>query len=154
MSDTAALVDYVTVTRDINAPIGEVWGIIGGFGAEKAWYPGCKKLILEGFGLGSIRTFHYEYPSGPKAGETYIFSEEMTAIDIPNYSMSFRVRRPDYPDMVAYGTTALESLGSDKTRFIWSGKGSALPDEYMKVLQTDLNARFAELIEAIAAVFE
>lgn len=31
-----SLVHYTTVTRDIDAPIGEVWGLVAGFGAEKA----------------------------------------------------------------------------------------------------------------------
>ncbi|KAM5353553.1 hypothetical protein ACJ41O_000203 [Fusarium nematophilum] len=123
MSQAEELVPYHTVTRDIYAPIGQVWGILGGFGAEKAWYPGCIRLSLEGFGIGSIRTFSYEYPAGPHTGERYEFSEEMTEVDAANYSISFRVRRPDYPDMVAFGTTALEYIGPNKTRFIWRAKG-------------------------------
>ncbi|KAH6973109.1 hypothetical protein BKA56DRAFT_691801 [Ilyonectria sp. MPI-CAGE-AT-0026] len=154
MSQVQEFVPYHTVTRDIYAPIGEVWGILGGFGAEKAWYPGCIKLTLEGFGIGSIRTFSYEYPAGPHKGERYEFSEEMTEVDAANYSMSFRVRRPDYPDMMAIGTTALEYIGPNKTRFIWSSKGSPLPEEYLKVLTEDLELRFSGLIAAIAKQVE
>ena len=149
MSDQK-LVPYVTVTRDINAPIEAVWGLIAGFGAEKPWYPGCLKLSVTGFGIGCVRTFHYEYPDGPHKGERYTFSEEMTAVDAVNHSMSFRVRRPDYPDMIAYGTTALQSLGPDKTRFIWSSEGSPLPQEYTDVLKNDLTGRFDTLIIAMA----
>ena len=43
------LVHYVTVTRDVDAPIGELWGLVAGFGAEKPWYPGAKSVSLEGF---------------------------------------------------------------------------------------------------------
>lgn len=39
-------VHYTTVTRDIDAPIGEVRGLVAGFGAEKAWYPGAKSVSL------------------------------------------------------------------------------------------------------------
>lgn len=144
------IIPYVTVKRDINAPIDELWGLIAGFGAERTWYPGCLKLSVTGFGIGSVRTFHYEYPDGPQKGERYVFSEEMTAVDADKHSMSFRVRRPDYPDMVAFGTTALESLGSDKTRFIWSSEGSPLPQEYLEVLRKDLTGRFDSLILAMA----
>ncbi|EXL47892.1 hypothetical protein FOCG_10405 [Fusarium oxysporum f. sp. radicis-lycopersici 26381] len=133
MSQTQELVPYTTVTRDIYAPIGEVWGILGGFGAEKA----C-----------------YEYPEGPQKGQRYEFSEEMTEVDASNHSMTFRVRRPDYPDMVAFGTTALEYLGPNKTRFIWSSKGSPLPEDYQQVLNKDLESRFAGLIAAIAKQVE
>ncbi|KOC17038.1 hypothetical protein AFLA70_121g002760 [Aspergillus flavus AF70] len=59
-----SLVHYTTVTRDIDAPIGE-----------------------------------------------------LTAYDDSKHSMTFRVRRPDYPDMIAFGTTVLDSLGPNKTRF-------------------------------------
>jgi hypothetical protein len=51
--------------------------------------------------------------------------------------------------MIAYGTTALKSLGSGKTRFIWSAEGSALPQEYLEVLQKDLNGRLDGLIVAM-----
>jgi hypothetical protein len=144
------LVHYITVTRDIDAPIGEVWGIVAGFGAERPWYPGAKKVSLKGFGIGSVRTFTYEYPAGQHKGEGYVFSEELTACDADNYSMTFRVRRPDYPDMIAYGTTALDALGPTKTRFRWVAEGSSLPEEYIKVLRDDLNERFDGLITAIA----
>jgi hypothetical protein len=146
--------EYICVTREINAPVGEVWGIIAGFGAEKAWYPGCLRLSVEGFGIGSVRTFEYEYPTGEHRGERYTFSEEMTEVDAKNHSMSFRVRRPDYPEMIAYGTTALKSLGPYKTQFRWYGNGSPLPDNYKAILQKDLDLRFNGLIDAIAAVVE
>ncbi|CAI7641837.1 unnamed protein product [Penicillium pancosmium] len=116
----SSLVNYTTVTRDIDAPIGEVWGLVAGFGAEKAWYPCAKSVSLEGFGLGS--------------GQEYTFSEELTQYDASKHSMTFRVRRPDYPDMVAFGTTVLGSLGPNKTRFRWIAEGSPLPDEFMAVL--------------------
>ena len=146
--------EYICVTREIKAPIADVWGIIAGFGAEKAWYPACLRLSVEGFGLGSIRTFEYEYPAGEQKGQRYTFSEEMTEVDAANHSMSFRVRRPDYPDMIAYGTTVLDSLGPNSTQFRWIGNGSPIPDEYKAVLQKDLDFRFNGLIDAIAGVVE
>ncbi len=144
------LVHYVTVTRDLDAPIGEVWGIVAGFGAERPWYPGAKKVSLEGFGIGSVRTFTYEYPAGKHKGEGYVFTEELVAVDADKHSMTFRVRRPDYPEMVAYGTTVLDPIGPAKTRFRWIAEGSSLPEEYIKVLREDLNERFDGLIAAIA----
>ncbi|PSN67483.1 hypothetical protein BS50DRAFT_392902 [Corynespora cassiicola Philippines] len=144
-----SLTHYVTVTREIDAPIGEVWGLVAGFGAERAWYPGAKSVSLEGFGLGSIRTFEYAYPDGKNKGQEYTFSEELTEYDASKYSMTFRVRRPDYPDMIAFGTTVLDSLGPKKTRFRWIAEGSPLPDQYLEVLREDLNERFNGLITAI-----
>lgn len=106
---------------------------------------------MTGFGVGSIRTFDYQYPPGTKqAGEEYVFSEEMTAVDAEKHSVTFRVRRPDYPDMVAFGTTALEEVGEGKTRFVWSGEGSVLPEEYRRALVENLEERFNGLIDAIA----
>ncbi|RTE81692.1 hypothetical protein BHE90_003787 [Fusarium euwallaceae] len=155
MSQAQDLVPYTTVIRDIYAPIGEVWGILGGFGAEKTWYPGCIKLSLEGFGIGSIHTFCYEYAFGPHKGERYEFTEELIEVDAANHSMSFRVWRPDYPDMMAIGTTTLEYVGPNKTRFIWRAKGSRLPEEQMKALaEQDLEPRFSSLIAAIAKQVE
>ncbi|GKZ26814.1 hypothetical protein AbraCBS73388_003201 [Aspergillus brasiliensis] len=146
----SSLVHYTTVTRDVDAPIGELWGLVAGFGAEKAWYPGAISVSLEGFGLGSIRTFDYVYPAGKNKGKRYTFSEELTECDASKHSMTFRVRRPDYPDMIAFGTTVLDSLGPNKTRFRWIAEGSPLPDEYMAVLREDLDERFDRLILAMA----
>lgn len=143
------LVHYVTVTRDVDAPIGELWGLVAGFGAEKPWYPGAKSVSLEGFGLGSVRTFNYVYPAGKNKGQEYTFSEELTECDASKHSMTFRVRRPDYPDMIAFGTTALESLGPKKTRFRWIAEGSPMPDEYLAALRDDLSERFDGLIVAM-----
>ncbi|RYN31955.1 hypothetical protein AA0114_g12118 [Alternaria tenuissima] len=150
MSTKSGLMHYITVTREVDAPIGELWGLVAGFGAEKAWYLGAKSVSLAGFGIGSIRTFFYVYPSGPKKGEEYSFSEELTECDAPNYSMTFRVRRPDYPDMVAFGTTALNSLGPNKTRFDWTAVGSPLSGDLHAVLKADLQERFDGLIVAMA----
>ncbi|KAH6995394.1 hypothetical protein EDB80DRAFT_815708 [Ilyonectria destructans] len=150
MSEQQPLIHYVTVTREIDAPIGEVWGIVAAFGAERTWYPGCKKLTLEGFGIGSIRTFDYEHPAGKNKGQRYVFSEEMTAYDADKHSMSFRVRRPDYPDMIAHGTTVLDEIGPSKTRFRWIAEGSPLPDKDVRILREDLDERFNWLITAIA----
>lgn len=146
-----SLVHYTTVTRDIEAPIGQVWGLVAGFGAEKAWYPDAKSVSLEGFGLGSIRHFDYVYPAGKNKGQQDTFSEELTEYGASKHSMTFRVRRPDYPpDRIAFGTTVLDPLGPDKTRFRWIAEGSPLPDEYMADLREDLNERFDGLISAIA----
>ncbi|VUC24116.1 unnamed protein product [Clonostachys rosea] len=147
---TDNLVHYITVTRDINAPIGEVWGIVAGFGAEKTWYPGALKVSLEGFGIGSVRHFSYEYPAGKNKGQRYEFTEELTEYDAKNYSMSFRVRRPDYPTMYAIGTTALEQIEPGKTRFHWHANGSPLSDEQTLGVREDLEERFDGLIAAIA----
>lgn len=149
-----SLTHYITVTREIDAPIGEVWGLASSFGAERAWYPGCIKLSLEGFGLGSIRTFTYEYPAGKNKGKQYVFSEEMTAYDGDKHSQTFRVRRPDYPDMIAFGTIALDPIGPNKTRFRWIAEGSSVPKEYLSILHEDLDERFNALITAIAKLVE
>lgn len=64
--------------------------------------------------------------------------------------MTFRVRRPDYPDMVAFGTIALTSLGPNKTRFDWTAEGSPLSEDLHAVLKADLQERFDGLIVAMA----
>lgn len=144
------LTHYLTVSREIKAPIGEVWGIVAGFGAEKAWYPGAKKVSLKGFGIGSIRTFEYEYTFGKNKGQQYDFSEELTECAPEKHSMTFRVRRPDYPEMIAFGTTVLDELGPKTTLFRWIGEGSPLPEEQTRILKEDLTERFSVLIDAVA----
>ncbi|KAE8322551.1 hypothetical protein BDV39DRAFT_196653 [Aspergillus sergii] len=100
-------------------------GLVAGFGAEKAWYPGAKSILLKGFGLGR---------------SIYTFSEELTEYNI----------RLDYLDITAFATTVLDSLGPNKTRFRWIAEGLPLPDDYMVVLREDFNECFDGLIVAIA----
>ncbi len=52
--------------------------------------------------------------------------------------------------MFAFGTTVLDSLGSNKTRFRWIAEGSPLPNEFAAVLREEFNERFDGLIIAIA----
>jgi hypothetical protein len=52
--------------------------------------------------------------------------------------------------MVAFGTTALNSLGPNKTRFDWTAVGSPLSGDLHAVLKADLQERFDGLIVAMA----
>lgn len=104
------LTPYVTITRDISAPIDRLWDLIAGFRAERTRHPVCLELFVTGFGVGSVRILHYEFVDLPQKYERYVFPENMTAVCADKHSMTFRIRRPNYPDMVALGITALEPL--------------------------------------------
>lgn len=65
--------------------------------------------------------------------------------------MTFQIRRSDYPDMIAFEITVLDSLGSNRTRFRWIAESSPLPDDFVAILRKDLNERFDGLITAIAS---
>jgi hypothetical protein len=81
---------------------------------ECPWYLGRKKISLKGARIGSVRTFIYEYMAGKNNSKQYVFSAKMTAYNADKHSMTFRVRRLDYPNMVMFGTIALDSLGPQK----------------------------------------
>lgn len=48
------------VTRIIDAPIGQVWGIVTSFGVEILWFPKCVSSSLEGYGPRFVRTILWE----------------------------------------------------------------------------------------------
>ncbi|KAH7176152.1 nucleoside phosphorylase domain-containing protein [Dactylonectria macrodidyma] len=45
------------VTRVINAPIGQIWGIVTSFGAESFWFPVVVTSSLQGYGLDSWHAY-------------------------------------------------------------------------------------------------
>ncbi|KAL1582063.1 hypothetical protein WHR41_09135 [Cladosporium halotolerans] len=115
---------WVTTIRDISAPIDRLRDLIASFRAERTWHPVCLELFVTGFGVGSVRIFHYEYAGLPQKCERYVFSENMTAVCADEHSMTFRIRRPNYPDMVALSVTASDPLGP--TRHLLFGVLKAL----------------------------
>ncbi|KAM0335430.1 hypothetical protein ACHAQA_000476 [Verticillium albo-atrum] len=143
MSET--LYHATTVTRDLDASVGEVWAIVAGFGCERLWFPHVKKLSLEGFGIGSVRTFTQEGPGRPFR----IFTEELTSVDAAKHTIRFRVRRPDYPDMIAYGTNILDSLGPNKTRFRWVAEVNLEDEEQRRYIKEELDVLFDDLVIAV-----
>lgn len=47
--------DILTITRDIHAPIDEVWAVTSSFGTLQAWMPMVQKVAITGAGIGAIR---------------------------------------------------------------------------------------------------
>jgi hypothetical protein len=76
--------------------------------------------------------------------------KEMAEVNIPKNSVALEVRRPDYPDMFADGTTASRYIGPNETRCIGATKGSPLLEKCLKVLEEELQLRFSLLVGAVA----
>ena len=47
--------DILAISRDIAAPIDEVWAVTSSFGTLQAWMPGVEKVAITGAGIGAVR---------------------------------------------------------------------------------------------------
>ncbi|KAH8589548.1 hypothetical protein B0O99DRAFT_636731 [Bisporella sp. PMI_857] len=113
------------VTRVINSPIGQVWGIVTSFGAECLWFPGVISSSLDGYGPGSVRTIHFE-----KNPWVNMVREQMVVCDPIKHLLRFRVHNDDVLDAgEIYSNMVLEDIDGKSTKFRWFGEAEPLPDE-------------------------
>ncbi|GKZ85975.1 hypothetical protein AnigIFM56816_000823 [Aspergillus niger] len=116
------IITDVTVT--INAPVGQVWGIVSSFGAESLWFPGVATSSLEGYGPGAIRTIHFE-----KNPWVNMVREQMDVCDPVQHLLRFRVFNDDVSDAgEIYSNMVLERIDDKSTSFRWFAEGQRLPD--------------------------
>ncbi|KAJ4982523.1 bet v i allergen [Stagonosporopsis vannaccii] len=135
------------VTRIINAPIGQVWGIVTSFGAEVLWFPGCVSSSLEGYGPGSVRTIRWE-PNDWVNG----VREVMLFCDPVKHHLRFQVYNEDVGDAMGdlFSNIVLENIDDKSTKFRWYGESTPLEDPVkmasLKEYVEDMYARCAEAI--------
>ncbi|KAM5354609.1 hypothetical protein ACJ41O_001256 [Fusarium nematophilum] len=135
------------VTRVINAPIGQIWGIVTSFGAESLWFPGVVTSSLEGYGLGSVRTLHFE--NGPWGNN---FHDEMVVCDPAKHLLRYRVLNDDFPDAgEVYPNIVLEGIDGKSTKLRWFLEGEPMPDEVQRAsLRKSVEAMYNRCADAIA----
>ncbi|KAM6504650.1 hypothetical protein FSOLCH5_015385 [Fusarium solani] len=135
------------VTRVINAPIGQIWGIVTSFGAESLWFPGVVTSSLQGYGLGSVRTLHFE--NGPWGNN---FHDKMVVCDPAKHLLRYRVFNDDFPDAgEVYPNIVLEDIDGKSTKLRWFLEGEPMPDEAQRAnLRTSVEAMYNRCADAIA----
>ena len=140
------------VTVTINAPIGQIWGIVASFGAESLWFPGVATSSLEGYGPGAIRTIHFE-----KNDWVNEVREQLDVCDPVKHLLRFRVFNDDVVDAgEIYSNMVLEDIDGKSTKFRWFAEGEPLPDaaqhESMVQYVEDMYKRCADAIGKKLAV--
>lgn len=103
--------NLATLSRVIDAPIGEVWAITSAFGAIRAWMPGIDKVSVEGAGIGARRTVATR---GTVAVETLI------ELDGEKHRVRYTIAAPGM-DRIRnlVGGTDLVALDDRSTRITW-----------------------------------
>ncbi|KAM3543098.1 hypothetical protein ARSEF1564_003997 [Beauveria bassiana] len=138
------MIPVTTVTKDIDAPIGEVWAIVSAWGSEKLWFPNMMRSSLEGLGVGSVRTLTF------KPGD-FTVSERLEAVDPLAHTLSYAlIRNPDH-DRAKYprGSIVLDDLGGAKTRFTWSCKASWVDENFKAEFVYMITGMYSEAIDCL-----
>lgn len=102
------------VVEVIDASIGEVWGVIAGFGALRLWMPAAESCSLEGFGVGAVRTVR---------ALGAVTREKLTVCDPGAYRLTYALQDPTIlPACGVEGEMSLRALGDNKTELTWSSR--------------------------------
>ena len=110
------------VTRTVNAPIGQIWGIISAFGSEALWFPGVITASLEGYGIGSVRTLRYE--ENPWVN---LVREELVTVDPVKHLVRFKVNNDQALEAgVIMSNLVLEDIDGKSTKFRWFAEADRL----------------------------
>ncbi|KAH6842144.1 hypothetical protein AA0119_g11932 [Alternaria tenuissima] len=135
------------VTRIIDAPIGQVWGIVTSFGAEILWFPKCVSSSLEGYGPGSVRTILWE----PNQWVNEV-REVMLFCDPVKHHLRFQVHNKDVGETAGgiFSNIVLEDIDGKSTKFRWYGESTPPEDPVLRAsLLTYVENMYAECAEAI-----
>lgn len=110
--------EIVRVTEAINAPIGQVWGIVAGFGALRTWMPAAESCSLEGDGIGSVRTVR------ALGGET---REKLTHCDPLAFRLAYALQDPTIlPATGVVGEMSLRAIDNHTTELTWVTRAEQL----------------------------
>jgi hypothetical protein len=104
--------EYLRVIETIEAPIGEVWGVIAGFGALRTWMEAVESCSLEGCGIGAVRTVRVMGA---------LTRERLTSCDADAYRLGYELLDPTI--LPARGITSemsLRPLGAASCEMTWA----------------------------------
>lgn len=111
------------VSWDLPVPIGEVWGIVGSFGAIKAWMPAIRTCSVAGAGIGAIRTVTV----ATSPDEVY---ERLTLLDPTTHRIGYDFREPrPLPVAGLEAFIELTELPNRQTRLHWVAQCESPPPD-------------------------
>jgi len=109
--------EYVRVVKTLPFAIGEVWGVISGFGALRTWMDAAESCALEGHGVGAVRTVK------AMGGVT---RERLVACDPASYTLGYVLEEPNIlPAKGVQGEMSLRSLSKNQTEITWASKAES-----------------------------
>ena len=110
MGAETARTEYARVRAKIVAPVNEVWRILAEFGGVERWVAGAETCVLDGGGVGAVRTIGL-------AGRSV--RERLDYLDPGRRSLSYSILPPhSLPASDVRATITLRDLG-EATEFTW-----------------------------------
>lgn len=139
----------VTVTRTIDAPIGEVWAITSSFGTIKPWMKGIGTVSVTGAGIGAVRSIQSGFGA---------VHETLIHIDPENHSVRYAIGGEGLEDWAGFsGGTDLHAVSPDRTRIEWVAEADSAPGDTSAMeagLRDFMEAGIAGLARLIGAKVE
>ena len=140
--------EYVRVVDTLPFSIGEVWGVISGFGALRTWMDAAESCALEGEGIGAVRTVK------AMGGLT---RERLLVCDPMNYKLAYVLEEPNIlPAKGVQSEMSLRSLAKDQTELTWVSKAesfSAPAEELANFIRPFFEGSIASLERALRRAF-
>jgi hypothetical protein len=117
-SSGGGTVEYVRVEVTLDHPIAAVWGVVAGFGAIKAWIEGVDSCLLEGDGVGAVR-------SVSRGGS--VTRERLDLLDASTHRISYSLLAPyRLAAKDVRGHIELTPLGAEATSMTWWSEASEI----------------------------
>lgn len=113
---STASIEYARAERVLDHPIADVWVIAGSFGDVERWIDGVTSCILEGEGIGAVRTV-------TRNGNSV--REKLDRHDSDIHEISYVILDPHpMPAANVRGTITLTAEGEERTRILWRSHAS------------------------------
>ena len=129
----------------LDHPVARVWSIVARFGDADLWIDGVTACVLEGKGVGAVRTL-------VRNGATVC--ERLERLDPDSHQISYLVLQPhSLPATGVRGTIALRALGPGSTEIVWrsSADGFEVP---ARVLRERIEAFYAASLQRLAGLLD
>lgn len=133
----------LTVTRNINADIDEVWAVLAHFG-DLSWVPGSHRVEAIGSGVGMTRRIHM--PGMPP------IDEKLLSLDNAAHTLSYEIPPHEVIPFTDYLADIRVSEDGDTTRVEWHccfNECAMPPAHAREAIEQNLNM----LLDSLDAIF-
>ena len=135
----------VEVRDEIDAPREVVWDLVSDFGGVKRISPEVESCVLDGQGVGAVRTINTQ---------GIVIKERLESLDGKNYTFSYSIVEGPIPFTNYLAHVELTPSGPSRTKINWSGsfEPAGVPEDTLRQLvETIYRGLIAGIKKAAAA---
>lgn len=119
--------EYVRIVKVLPFSVGEVWGLVAGFGSLRTWMVAAESCSLEGAGVGAVRTVK------AMGGVT---RERLTLVDPATYRVSYALEDPTIlPAKGVQGHMSLRAVSPTSTEVTWASTAEWIDPQHRAMLE-------------------